>query len=87
MKNCEDTSPESCLQHILLLEKGNLKSRLYKIVIHEILAISTRNTSTVISERNASHYQPTAESCMDCTGEDNKIESSPDLSHWQLYRS
>lgn len=86
VKNWEDASSESWLQHILLLEKENLKPRLYEVVSHEILAVSTRNTSTFNSERNASEHQPT-ENCMDCAGEDNKIESSSGLSCWQLYTS
>lgn len=76
VKNHEDTSSENWLKHILLLDRENLKPRLYKIVIHEIQAVSSRNTSTFNSERNTSQYQPT-ESCMDYAGEDSKIESSP----------
>lgn len=87
MKNCEDISSESWLQHILFLERENLKPRLYKIVTHEILTVSTRNTGTFNSERIASEYHQPTESCMDCAGEDNKIESSSGLSCWQLYTS
>lgn len=86
MKNSEDTSSESWLQHILLLQGETLKPRLHKIVIHEILGVFTRNTSTFNSERNASEYQPT-ESCLDRAGEDKKIESSSGLSYWQLCTS